>query len=161
MSEPQLPGISQLSNNSTVVIPGLYRIGNPYLKSGNDNALKLSYSLQTPYIDFDLGTEVDYETNSISNYYSWQILNGERVMTSQPMNNDRSITWTSYFQGQLKPFKNDLLTINVYTGAQYDNQKSDIMGVHTHWAMPLIVQIGFQKKELGSSVLLGEEMHDS
>lgn len=149
-SEPKLPGISQLSNNSTVIIPGLYHIGNPNLKSGNDNAVKFTYSLQTPYIDIEAGTALEHEANSISDYYAWQTINGQRVMTSQPMNNDRSITWMTHFQGQLKPFKNDVFTLSLYTAAQYDNQKSSIMGVHTNWAMPLMVQAVFRKGNWGA-----------
>jgi hypothetical protein len=149
-SQPQLPGIAQLSNNTTVVIPGLYNVGNPYLKSGNDNAVKLAYSLQTPYIDFEVGTALEREGNSISNYYTWQTFNGQRVMTSQPTNNDRSISWMSNFQGQLKPFKSEVFTISFNMGAQYDNQKSDLMGVHTHWAMPLMVEADFRKDGWGA-----------
>lgn len=149
-SEPQLPGIAQLSNNSTVVIPGLYNMGNPYLKSGNDNAVTFSYSLQTPYIDLESGTALEHISNSISNYYTWQSVNGQRVMTSQPMNNDRSLSWVTHFQGQLKPFKSELLTIGLYMAAQYDNQKSSIMGVHTHWAVPVMVQAVFRKGGWGA-----------
>lgn len=66
------------------------------------------------------------------------------------MNNDRSITWMTHFQGQLKPFKNDVFTLSLYTAAQYDNQKSSIMGVHTNWAMPLMVQAVFRKGNWGA-----------
>ena len=151
--DPQLPAISQLSNNTVVVIPGLYALGNPYLKSGNDFKVDLSYSLRTPCFDMKGGTQLDYESNSISNYYSWQSLHSRRVMTSQPMNNDRSIGWLTYLDGQLKPFRSNLLTISLYTAAKYDNQKSPIMGVLTHWAMPMEVSAEFRKNCWGAMIL--------
>lgn len=152
-SDPQLSAISQLSNNTVVVIPGLYALGNPYLKSGNNYNVDLSYSLRTPYFDMKGGTQLDYESNSISNYYSWQSLHSRRVMTSQPMNNDRSIGWLTYLDGQLKPFRSNLLTISLYAAAKYDNQKSPIMGVLTHWAMPMEMSAEFRKNCWGAMIL--------
>ena len=157
-SEPIMPSISQLSNNSTVVIPGLINSGNPYLKSGNDISTQLTYDLQSPYIDFTIGSVLEHQANSISNYYSWQEIDGERVVVSKPMNNDRSISWINFFHGQLKPFKSELLTLTLITGAQYDNQKSYIMGTHVHWAMPLRINADFRKNAWGEC-LLGKEVY--
>lgn len=54
-SQPVIPAISQLSNNSEQVVPGLIRQGNPYLKNGSSYVLNLYYSHHNSWIDFTVG----------------------------------------------------------------------------------------------------------
>lgn len=148
-SYPELPSISQLSDNSTVTIPGLINRGNPLLKSGLTNESYLSYSASSPYIDLYALGGISHTRHSISNYYLWQHGQGDDVVRSQPMNNDYDLSLAAQTRLQLKPFKSEVLVVTLMTGFVHQKQKSDFIGTHQNNYWPLRLQCSFDYKAWG------------
>lgn len=148
-SSPDLPEISQLSDNSTVVIPGLINRGNPLLKSGLTNESYFSYSVSSPYIDLNASGGISHTRHSISNYYLWQHWQGEDVVLSQPMNNDYDLSLSAQTRIELKPFKSELLVVALTTGFVHQKQKSDFIGTHQNNYWPLRLLCSFDYKGWG------------
>ncbi len=149
-SEPVLPSISQLSSNSTIEIPGLINRGNPQLKSGNDNAVKLGYEYNNPYVYLNVSFVAEFISNPISNYYVWQNIDGKRTVVSTPMNADyENMIGGSYFV-KIKPFKNEVLSISLDGGGFGQKQTSDIIGTHSHSAFPFAVSVESRWKNVGA-----------
>lgn len=151
-SNPELASISQLSDNSTIIIPGYIRRGNPLLKSGFTNSYLLSYSFSSPYIDLTVYGMADYTRHGISNYYVWQQINGEDVVVSQPMNDDYELNLCGSTSIQLKPFKSELFVVSAYTGFVHQQQKSDIIGKHNNNYWPLTIQGSSRYKDWGAYI---------
>lgn len=152
-SNPELPSISQLSNNNTIEIPGLIRQGNPALKSGNDNAVSLSYNLNNPYINLNVSLAAEYETNSISNYYVWkENANGERIIVSQPMNADYETAMGGQINMQIKPFKSEILSLYLESAFFHQHQQSEIIGSHHHNMIPFCFNIQSRYKDFGAYI---------
>jgi hypothetical protein len=145
-----IPSIADLSNNSTVTIPGLYRHGNPYLKSALNKNMKLSYSLNTPYINMDVNFGLSKTDDAISNYYQWQELNGDRVIVSRPENCDYMLDYGFKGTFQIRPFKSDLLVFSLETGYLWQKEKSEIIGTHHYHYLPLDWTVDFRKGNWGA-----------
>lgn len=73
--------------------------------------MKLSYSLNTPYINVDVNFGLKKINNAISNYYQWQELNGDRVIVSKPENCDYMLDYGFKGAFQITPFKSDILFV--------------------------------------------------
>ena len=145
-----IPSIADLSNNSTVTIPGLYRHGNPYLKSALNKSMKLSYSLNTPYINMDVNFGLSKTDDAISNYYQWQELNGDHVIVSRPENCDYMLDYGFKGTFQIRPFKSDLLVFSLETGYLWKKEKSKIIGTHHYHYLPLDWTVDFRKGNWGA-----------
>jgi len=150
-SEPVLPAIAQLSNSVKVIIPGLTERGNPYLQSGNDNAVILSLNLGNPYLDLYWSATAEYITDPICTSFIWDEMNGEHCIVSSPLNGNYELVYGTSAYMRLKPFKSELFTVGVNIGAYNDTYKSDIVGRQSHFRVPLNWNINFRKGRLGAS----------
>lgn len=144
-SEPTIPSISQLSNNSTVTIPGLINLGNPQLRAGNDNTAMLSFSYSNSYLDIYTHVAAEYLTNPICTTYKWSKLNGEDVVTTKPQNFTNEKLFTATCNLTLRPFGNDMLSLDLSATAQHDTYSSREFGTRRHWYTPLAWQVQFHK----------------
>lgn len=150
-SEPVLPGISQLSNNSTIEIPGLYKRGNPMLRSGNDKALQLQYSLNNPYVNLQTTLVYNHISDPINQYFRWENINGQRVIVRSPLNGDYQTTVGGTYFIQIKPFKSELLAVEFQGGFWRQTEKNAYMGKHRHNYTPFTIYMSSRWKEFGGS----------
>ncbi len=139
------PNISSLSNNSTVTIPGLLYSGNPWLKSALDKQLGLTYSLNLPWLNMDLTADIRKIDDDFSTYYQWQTVNGQRVIVGRDENCDYLLNYGFTGSLTLRPFSNNLLTIELESGARWQKEKSNIIGTHHHNYVPLAWTVDFRK----------------
>lgn len=144
------PGISSLSNNSTVTIPGLLYQGNPWLKSALAKELSLTYSLNTPWLNMDISAETKKIDDDFSTYYQWQTVGDERVIVGRDENCDYLLDYGFTGSLTLKPFRNDLLVMEIESGYRWQKEKSNIIGTHHHHYMPLAWTVDFRKGDWGA-----------
>lgn len=150
-SDPVLPSISQLSNSATVMIPGLFNRGNPYLQTGNDNAVMLSLNLTNPYFDLYWQAALEYISDPICSSFQWDEVNGERSIVISPLNGDYELVYGTMAYARIKPFKSELLTFGISVGAWNDTYKGDIVGRQSHFRVPLEWEASFRKGRFGAS----------
>ena len=151
-SEAVLPGISQLSNNSTIEIPGLHRRGNPMLRSGNDKTIQLSYSLNNPYIYLWTTLGYNHISDPINQYFQWENVNGQRIIVRSPLNGDYQTTVGGNCQIRIKPFKSDLLAIEAQGGFWKQTEKNAYMGKHHHNYTPFYIYMTSRWKDFGANL---------
>jgi len=108
-----IPSIARLSNNTTVVIPGLLNKGNPNLKAGAEYDAVLSYNYNCPWVDGTLYLEAVYTDKPQNSYYQWMTVGERRVIVSSYEN--ASYLWQrgGAYQLRLKPFKSEVFAIGV------------------------------------------------
>ena len=154
-STPVTPTISQLSNNSEQMIPGLVRQGNPYLKSGNNYNVSLYYLYNHSWFNFIVGLSSDYTDKPISTYYKYGTVGGEDCIVSTSEN--ALCYWQNggYYSLTIKPLGNETLRLRM--GGNVLNQRisSDIIGVHSHWYAPMWYMVDYNKGRFGASYMGG------
>ncbi len=139
------PNIASLSNNSTVTIPGLLYSGNPWLKSALDKNISLTYSLNLPWLNMDLTADARKIDDDFSTYYQWQTIDGNRVIVGRDENCDYLLNYGFSGSLALRPFSNDLLSIELESGYRWQKEKSEIIGTHHHHYMPLAWTVDMRK----------------
>ena len=139
------PNISSLSNNRTMTIPGLIYSGNPWLKSALDKNLSLTYSLNLPWLNMDLTADIRKIDDDFSTYYQWQTLGNERVIVGRDENCDYLLNYGFTGSLTLRPFSNDLLSIQLESGYRWQKENSDIIGIHRHHYVPLAWTVDVRK----------------
>ncbi len=144
------PNISSLSNNSTVTIPGLLYSGNPWLKSALDKNISLTYSLNLPWLNMDLTADARKIDDDFSTYYQWQNIDGNHVIVGRDENCDYLLNYGFSGTLSLKPFSNDLLSIELESGYRWQKEKSEIIGTHHHHYMPLAWTVSMRKGDWGA-----------
>ena len=92
-SQSNTPPISQLSNNASLVIPGVLSIGNPYLKSYNTYQSELIHKWNLGWLQTQLGLYYAYTDSPINRYYTQQEINGQQyiVGTNENANNSSEL----------------------------------------------------------------------
>jgi hypothetical protein len=149
ISEPDIPTISQLSNNSSVAIPGLVRRGNPALKAGNDNTAKFTFSYTNSYIILTNSYAAEYSADPICSTYTWTTLNGEKTILETYQNFKNNKCYMADADLQVKPFGNEILTLDIYGKAARDSYNSNIYGKRSHTYFPLSWSVSFRKGNWG------------
>lgn len=152
-SQPVIPAISQLSNNSEQVIPGLIKQGNPYLKSGNSYSLYAYYSHHRKWMDLTAGFFGNYVDNAINTYYKYGEVNGEVCIVSTN-ENARSYRQSGGFCSMtVKPLGNETLTLRAGGNAIRQKIDSDLAGNHAHWYTPLWYTVNLSLGRFGASYM--------
>lgn len=146
-----VPAIARLSNNTTVVIPGLLSKGNPNLKAGAEYDAVLSYNYNCPWVDGTLYLQAIYTDKPENSYYQWKTIGERRVIVSSYEN--ASYLWQrgGAYQLRFKPFKSEVFTIGVAGYVLQSYLSSSIIGKHSYWYTPVMYELSFRKGCWGAS----------
>ena len=157
-SQSNTPPISQLSNNASLVIPGVLSIGNPYLKSYNTYQSELIHKWNLGWLQTQLGLYYAYTDSPINRYYTQQEINGEgRFLPRQQyiVGTNENANYSSELGGSyllvVSPFKSQILTFILQGYVARQNVSSPIIGHYHHTWAPLYFALQFRKGNWGAS----------
>ena len=157
-SQSNTPPISQLSNNASLVIPGVLSIGNPYLKSYNTYQSELIHKWNLGWLQTQLGLYYAYTDSPINRYYTQQEINGEgRFLPRQQyiVGTNENANYSSELGGSyllvVSPFKSQILTLTLQGYVARQNVSSPIIGHYHHTWAPLYFALQFRKGNWGAS----------
>ncbi len=157
-SQSNTPPISQLSNNASLVIPGVLSIGNPYLKSYNTYQSELIHKWNLGWLQTQLGLYYAYTDSPINRYYTQQEINGEgRFLPRQQyiVGTNENANYSSELGGSyllvISPFKSQILTLILQGYVARQNVSSPIIGHYHHTWAPLYFALQFRKGNWGAS----------
>ena len=144
------PAISTLSENMTIVIPGLMKQGNPNVKATMEWGPIFRYTYNDAMLYLQVSLYGIYNDKVITPYYYWTTVNDKRSIVSTYENG--SFYWrygTGYYL-QFKPFKNEVLKLMV--GGGFEREViSNSYGRHCYWWSPFKYGIYFRKGNWGAS----------
>ena len=157
-SQSNTPPISQLSNNASLVIPGVLSIGNPYLKSYNTYQSELIHKWNLGWLQTQLGLYYAYTDSPINRYYTQQEINGEgRFLPRQQyiVGTNENANYSSELGGSyllvISPFKSQILTLILQGYVARQNVSSPIIGHYHHTWAPIYFALQFRKGNWGAS----------
>jgi len=144
------PAISTLSENMTVVIPGLLKQGNPNVKATMEMGPIFRYTYNDAMLYMQVALYGIYNDKVMSPYYYRKTIDGKQNIIETYENG--SFFWrygTGYFI-RFKPFKNDVLSLSV--GGGFGREViSDSYGRHCYNSCPFKYSINFRKGNWGAS----------
>ncbi len=148
-----IPSVADLSKSSSVVIPGLIRQGNPWLKTGGEYTGVVNYSYTTDWINTLFQLFAIYTDKPQNTYYQWKTVNGQSTIVSSYEN--ATCLWQSGGTAsvKLKPFRNDVFTIDVIGYAMRYTLRSNIIGTHSFWYTPVQLRLNFRKGNWGANYM--------
>ncbi len=146
-----VPSVATLSKSSSVIIPGLIRQGNPWLKTGGEYDAVMTYNHRLDWIDASVQLFAIYTDKPQNTYYQWKTLNGQPVIVSSYEN--ATCLWQSggSVTTQIKPFKTDVFTIRLSAAAMRYDLRSQIIGNRSFWYTPVRYNLNFCKGPWGAS----------
>ena len=144
------PAISTLSENTTVVIPGLLKQGNPNVKATMEMGPISRYTYNNALLYMQVALYGIYNDKVISPYYYWNTVNGNRCIVSTYENGSFYWRYGSGYLFQLKPFKNEVLKLTV-SGSFEREVISNSFGRHCYWSCPFYYSVSFRKGAWGTS----------
>jgi len=150
-SESHTPPISQLSNNASLVIPGVLSIGNPYLKSYNTYRSELIHKWNLGWLQTKLGLYYVYTDSPINRYYTQQEINGQQYIVGTNENANYSSELGGSYQLVISPFKSQILTLTLQGYVSRQTVSSPIIGHYHHTWAPLYFALQFRKGNWGAS----------
>lgn len=134
---PVTPTISQLSNNSEQIIPGLVKQGNPYLKSGNRYDWNIYYNHHLKVFDFTAGLYGSYTDKAINTYYKYGTVDGEDCIISTSENTRHYNQYGGFYNVTVRPLGDNRLTLQAGGSVLNQSISSDLIGDHSHLYAPL------------------------
>ena len=150
-SRSNTPPISQLSNNASLVIPGVLSIGNPYLKSYNTYRSELIHKWNLGWLQTQVGLYYSYSDSPINRYYTQQEINGLQYIVGTNENANYSSNLGGSYQLVISPFKSQVLTVAIQGYVSRQTVSSPIIGHYHHTWAPLYYTIQFRKGNWGAS----------
>ena len=150
-SESKTPPISQLSNNASLVIPGVLSSGNPYLKSYNTYKSELIYKCNLGWIKPQVTLCYAYSDSPINRYYTQQEINGQQYIVGTNENANYSSELGGSYQLVISPFKSQILTLTLQGYVFRQTVSSPIIGHYHHTWAPLYFGLQFRKGDWGAS----------
>ena len=150
-SQSNTPPISQLSNNASLVIPGVLSIGNPYLKSYNTYQSELIHKWNLGWLQTQLGLYYTYTDSPINRYYTQQEINGQQYIVGTNENANYSSELGGSYLLVISPFKSQILTLILQGYVARQNVSSPIIGHYHHTWAPLYFALQFRKGNWGAS----------
>ena len=150
-SQSNTPPISQLSNNASLVIPGVLSIGNPYLKSYNTYQSELIHKWNLGWLQTQLGLYYAYTDSPINRYYTQQEINGQQYIVGTNENANYSSELGGSYLLVISPFKSQILTLILQGYVARQNVSSPIIGHYHHTWAPLYFALQFRKGNWGAS----------
>ena len=152
-SQSNTPPISQLSNNASLVIPGVLSIGNPYLKSYNTYKSELIHKWNLGWLQTQIGLNYKYTDSPINRYYTQQEINGQQYIVGTNENANYSSELGGSYLLVISPFKSQVLTLTVQGYVYRQTVSSPIIGHYHHTWAPLYYAIQFRKGNWGASYI--------
>ena len=150
-SQSNTPPISQLSNNASLVIPGVLSIGNPYLKSYNTYRSELIHKWNLGWLQTQVGLYYSYSDSPINRYYTQQEINGLQYIVGTNENANYSSKLGGSYMLVISPFKSQVLTVAIQGYVSRQTVSSPIIGHYHHTWAPLYYAIQFRKGNWGAS----------
>jgi hypothetical protein len=150
-SRSNTPPISQLSNNASLVIPGVLSIGNPYLKSYNTYRSELIHKWNLGWLQTQVGLYYSYSDSPINRYYTQQEINGLQYIVGTNENANYSSDLGGSYMLVISPFKSQVLTVTIRGYVSRQTVSSPIIGHYHHTWAPLYYAIQFRKGNWGAS----------
>ena len=150
-SRSNTPPISQLSNNASLVIPGVLSIGNPYLKSYNTYRSELIHKWNLGWLQTQVGLYYSYSDSPINRYYTQQEINGMQYIVGTNENANYSSNLGGSYMLVISPFKSQVLTVTIQGYVSRQTVSSPIIGHYHHTWAPLYYAIQFRKGNWGAS----------
>ena len=150
-SRSNTPPISQLSNNASLVIPGVLSIGNPYLKSYNTYRSELIHKWNLGWLQTQVGLYYSYSDSPINRYYTQQEINGMQYIVGTNENANYSSNLGGSYMLVISPFKSQVLTVAIQGYVSRQTVSSPIIGHYHHTWAPLYYAIQFRKGNWGAS----------
>jgi hypothetical protein len=150
-SKSNTPPISQLSNNASLVIPGVLRIGNPYLKSYNTYRSEFIHKWNLSWLQTQVGLYYSYSDSPINRYYTQQEINGLQYIVGTNENANYSSDLGGSYMLVISPFKSQVLTVTIRGYVSRQTVSSPIIGHYHHTWAPLYYAIQFRKGNWGAS----------
>lgn len=143
------PPISSLSENTTILIPGIVQQGNPNLKANTETGGILRFSHNVPWLYMQLALFGVYTDSPMNAYYQWKTIDGKQCIVKRYENANYMWWYGTQYAFVIKPFKSELLSVGLYGGAYRYATSSHIIGRHTYWSIPFTYQIRFHKGNFG------------
>lgn len=150
-SSTTTPGISQLSNNASLVIPGVMSVGNPYLKSYNSYQSQFIYKWNLGWLNSQFSLVCVYRDAPVGRYYTEQMVNGTRYLVGRSENAYFSSDVGGSYLVKLDPWQNGLLTLTLQGYVLRQTISSPIIGRYHHTWAPLNFTVNFRKGDWGAS----------
>ena len=145
------PPISQLSNNASLIIPGVLNVGNPYLKSYNTYQSELIHKWNLGWLQTRLGLYYIYTDSPINRYYIQKEINGQQYIAGTNENANYSSELGGSYQLVISPFKSQILTLTLQGYVSRQTVSSPIIGHYHHTWAPLYFALQFRKGDWGAS----------
>ena len=150
-SQSYIPPISQLSNNASLVIPGVLSVGNPYLKSYNTYRTELIHKWNLGWLQTQLNVYYAYNDSPINRYYTQKEINGLQYIVGTNENADYSSELAGSYLLVINPFKSQILTLTLQGYVSRQTVSSPIIGRYHHTWAPLYFGVQFRKGNWGAS----------
>ena len=145
------PLIANLSENTTIIMPGVLNQGNPNLTSNDENGVTLRFNHHASWLQGQLSLFGIYTDSPVSVYYEWRTIQDKKYLV-QTYENSNYRWWYGLGYGiNLKPFKSELLNIGLFGSFERYSMSSGIVGRHNQWRIPLTYQIRIQKGKWGAT----------
>ena len=144
------PAISTLSENMTVVIPGLLQQGNPNVKATMEIGPIFRYTYNDALLYMQVALYGIYNDKVITPYYYWKTVNDKQCVIQTYENGSFYWRYGTGYLLQLKPFKNDVLKLSVGGGFERE-VVSNSFGRHCYWWSPFNYSVSFRKGAWGAS----------
>ena len=144
------PAISTLSENMTVVIPGLLKQGNPNVKATMEIGPIFRYTYNDALLYMQVALYGIYNDKVITPYYYWKTVNDKQCVIQTYENGSFYWRYGTGYLLQLKPFKNEVLKLSVGGGFERE-VVSNSFGRHCYWWSPFNYSVSFRKGAWGAS----------
>ena len=144
------PAISTLSENMTVVIPGLLKQGNPNVKATMEIGPIFRYTYNDALLYMQVALYGIYNDKVITPYYYWKTVNDKQCVIQTYENGSFYWRYGTGYLLQLKPFKNEVLKLSVGGGFERE-VVSNSFGRHCYWSCPFNYTVTFRKGNWGAS----------
>ena len=150
-SKSNTPPISQLSNNASLVIPGVISIGNPYLKSYNTYRSELIHKWNLGWLQTKLELFYAYTDSPINRYFKQQEINGQQYIVGTNENANYSSELGGSYLLTISPFESKILTLTLQGYVSRQTVSSPIVGHYHHTWAPLYFSLQLRKGDWGAS----------
>ncbi len=145
------PGISQLSNNAQLIIPGVMSQGNPYLRAFSNYDTQLTAKWNTRWLNMQMSLRYNYRDSPVSRYWTERTVNGLSYIVGMQENANYSSDAGFYGMLTLRPFGNEVLSLQMQSGVIWQTVSSPIIGHYHHTYAPLYYSLNFRKGPWGAS----------
>ena len=144
------PAIAKLNESATIIIPGVVNQGNPNLASNNEYGAILRFNHYSSVIEGQVALFGIYNDSPVSVYYEWRNIQGKKCLVQTYENSHYLWHYGLGYGFNIKPFKSELLSINVNGYIDRYSTSSSLIGRHNQWHIPVYYHISMRKGKWGA-----------